>query len=38
MYGLTETKRTFYLPPTEVERRPDSVGVAIPGTEVVARG
>lgn len=34
MYGLTETKRTLYLPPEELERRPTSVGKAIPGTEV----
>ena len=34
MYGLTETKRTCYLPPEELERRPGSVGIAIPGTEV----
>ena len=34
MYGLTECKRTLYLPPEELERRPGSVGVAIPGTEV----
>lgn len=34
MYGLTETKRTLYLPPEELDRRPDSVGIAIPGTEV----
>jgi len=34
MYGVTETKRTLYLPPEELERRPDSVGVAIPNTEV----
>ncbi|MCA9960493.1 MAG: AMP-binding protein [Anaerolineales bacterium] len=34
MYGLTETKRTLYLPPAELDRRPGSVGVAIPGTEV----
>ncbi len=34
MYGLTETKRTLYLPPEELERRPGSVGIAIPGTEV----
>jgi amino acid adenylation domain-containing protein len=33
MYGLTETKRTLYLPPTELDRRPDSVGLPIPGTE-----
>jgi len=34
MYGLTETKRTLYLPPEELQRRPGSVGIAIPGTEV----
>jgi amino acid adenylation domain-containing protein len=34
MYGLTETKRTLYLPPDQLEKRPGSVGVAIPGTEV----
>jgi acyl-CoA synthetase (AMP-forming)/AMP-acid ligase II len=33
-YGLTETKRTLYLPPDQIERRPGSVGIAIPGTEV----
>jgi amino acid adenylation domain-containing protein len=34
MYGLTETKRTLYLPPEELDRRPGSAGIAIPGTEV----
>jgi amino acid adenylation domain-containing protein len=34
MYGLTETKRTLYMPPDRLMQRPDSVGVAIPGTEV----
>lgn len=34
MYGLTECKRTLYLPPEELHRRPGSVGIAIPGTEV----
>jgi long-chain acyl-CoA synthetase len=34
MYGLTECKRTLYLPPDEIDRRTDSVGIAIPGTEV----
>ena len=34
MYGLTETKRTLYLPPEQLKVRPDSVGIAIPGTEV----
>jgi long-chain acyl-CoA synthetase len=33
MYGLTECKRTLYLPPEELDRRPGSVGIAIPGTE-----
>lgn len=34
MYGLTECKRVSYLPPAELDRRPGSVGIAIPGTEV----
>jgi acyl-CoA synthetase (AMP-forming)/AMP-acid ligase II len=34
MYGLTETKRTLYLPPDQLDIRPGSVGIAIPGTEV----
>lgn len=34
MYGLTETKRTLYLPPEQLDHRPGSVGIAIPGTEV----
>ncbi|MBI5202842.1 MAG: AMP-binding protein [Elusimicrobia bacterium] len=34
MHGLTEVARTMYLPPEQVERRPDSCGVAIPGTEL----
>ncbi|MCB1488471.1 MAG: AMP-binding protein, partial [Bauldia sp.] len=33
MYGLTECKRCTYLPPDELMHRPDSVGIAIPGTE-----
>jgi amino acid adenylation domain-containing protein len=33
MYGLTETKRALYLPPEEVDVRPGSVGIPIPGTE-----
>lgn len=33
MYGLTECKRCTYLPPEELDRRPDSVGIAIPGTQ-----
>ena len=34
MYGLTETKRTLYLPPEQLDKRPGSVGIAIPGSEV----
>ena len=34
MYGLTETKRALFLPPEHADARPDSVGFAIPGTEV----
>ena len=34
MYGLTECKRVSYLPPEEVEKRPTSVGKAMPNTEV----
>jgi amino acid adenylation domain-containing protein len=34
MYGLTECKRTLYLPPDQLDVRPGSVGIAIPGTEV----
>ncbi len=33
MYGLTECKRVSYLPPSELSRRPLSVGKAIPNTE-----
>ena len=35
MYGLTEAFRATYLPPQEVERRPDSIGKAIPNSEVL---
>jgi amino acid adenylation domain-containing protein len=34
MFGLTESKRTLYLPPDEIDRRPGSVGKAIPNCEV----
>ncbi len=34
MYGLTECKRCTYLPPVDLERKPGSVGVAIPGNEM----
>ena len=35
MYGLTEAFRSTYLPPSELERRPDSMGKAIPNAEVM---
>ena len=35
MYGLTEAFRSTYLPPTEVDRRPDSIGKAIPNAEIL---
>ena len=35
MYGLTEVLRSTFLPPAEVDRRPDSIGRAIPGAEVL---
>lgn len=34
MYGLTECKRCTYLPPEWLEKKPDSVGIAIPNTEL----
>lgn len=34
MYGLTEAFRSTYLPPAEVDRKPDSIGRAIPNAEV----
>lgn len=34
MYGLTECKRVSYLPPEDLDRKPESVGVAIPNTEL----
>jgi acyl-CoA synthetase (AMP-forming)/AMP-acid ligase II len=35
MYGLTEAFRSTYLPPDEVDRRPDSIGRAIPNAEIL---
>jgi acyl-CoA ligase (AMP-forming) (exosortase A-associated) len=35
MYGLTEAFRSTYLPPDEIDRRPDSIGKAIPETEIL---
>ncbi len=34
MYGLTECKRCTYLPPEDLDRKPLSVGIAIPNTEL----
>lgn len=34
MYGLTECKRCTYLPPADIDRKPESVGIAIPNTEM----
>jgi acyl-coenzyme A synthetase/AMP-(fatty) acid ligase len=34
MYGQTECKRVCYLPPDQLDLRPDSVGIAIPNTDV----
>jgi acyl-CoA ligase (AMP-forming) (exosortase A-associated) len=35
MYGLTEAFRATYLSPEEVDRRPDSIGKAIPNAEIL---
>jgi len=35
MYGLTEAFRSTYLPPEELERRPESMGRAIPNAQVL---
>jgi acyl-CoA ligase (AMP-forming) (exosortase A-associated) len=35
MYGLTEAFRSTYLDPAQVDRRPDSIGKAIPNAEIV---
>ncbi|MDC8786152.1 acyl-CoA ligase (AMP-forming), exosortase A system-associated [Roseateles koreensis] len=35
MYGLTEAFRSTFLPPQEVDRRPDSIGKAIPNAEIL---
>jgi acyl-CoA ligase (AMP-forming) (exosortase A-associated) len=34
MYGLTEAFRSTYLPPEEIDKRPTSIGKAIPETEI----
>lgn len=35
MYGLTEAFRSTYLPPDQLDQRPDSMGKAIPNAEVM---
>jgi acyl-CoA ligase (AMP-forming) (exosortase A-associated) len=35
MYGLTESFRSTYLDPAEIDRRPESIGKAIPNAEVL---
>ncbi len=35
MYGLTEAFRSTYLPPSEVDARPWSIGMAIPETDIL---
>ncbi len=35
MYGLTEAFRSTYLPPSEIDRRPGSIGKAIPNVEIL---
>lgn len=35
MYGLTEAFRSTYLPPEEIDLRPNSIGKAIPETEIM---
>jgi acyl-CoA ligase (AMP-forming) (exosortase A-associated) len=35
MYGLTEAFRSTYLPPEQLDRRPTSMGKAIPDTEIL---
>ena len=35
MYGLTEAFRSTYLPPEQIDNRPDSMGKAIPNAEIL---
>ena len=35
MYGLTEAFRSTYLPPDQIDVRPDSMGKAIPNAEIL---
>lgn len=34
MYGLTEAFRSTFLPPSEIDQRPGSMGKAVPGAEL----
>jgi long-chain acyl-CoA synthetase len=38
MYGLTECIRVSYLPPEQLDARPTSSGIAIPGTDAWVEG
>ena len=38
MYGLTECIRVSYLPPDQLDARPTSSGIAIPGTDAWIEG
>jgi acyl-CoA synthetase (AMP-forming)/AMP-acid ligase II len=38
MYGLTECKRVSILPPEDIDRKPGSVGLPLPGTRCWIRG
>jgi len=38
MYGLTEAFRSTYLDPDEIDRRPTSIGKAIPNAEILVIG
>lgn len=35
MYGLTEAFRSTYLPPEMIDLKPDSIGIAIPESEIL---
>ncbi|MBS0366450.1 MAG: acyl-CoA ligase (AMP-forming), exosortase A system-associated [Proteobacteria bacterium] len=35
MYGLTEAFRSTYLPPSQLDQRPESMGKAIPNAEIM---
>lgn len=35
MYGLTEAFRSTYLPPSQIDQRPGSIGKAIPNAEIL---